>query len=46
LLAGRRSEAEEVRRDLIDRAATSDQVAYSIAKVETALGNHTAASNG
>ena len=42
-LAGRRREAEEVRRDLIDRAATSDQVASSIAMVETALGNHTAA---
>ena len=26
-------------RDLIDRAKTSDQVAYSIAEVETALGN-------
>lgn len=39
-LAGRRREAEAVVRELIDRARTSDQAAYSIAMVETALGDH------
>ena len=42
-LAGRRGEAETVLRDLVERAKTSDQVAYSIAQVETALGNKDAA---
>jgi serine/threonine-protein kinase len=42
-LAGRRRDAEAVLRDLIDRAKTSDQVATSIAQVETALGNKDAA---
>jgi len=42
-LAGRRREAEAVRDDLVERAKTSDQMHYSIAMVETALGNHDAA---
>jgi TolB-like protein/Tfp pilus assembly protein PilF/predicted Ser/Thr protein kinase len=42
-LAGRRREAEAVVRDLSARVPTSDQSAFSIAMVETALGNHDAA---
>jgi tetratricopeptide (TPR) repeat protein len=38
-LTGRRREAEAVLQDLVARASTSDQMAYSIAQVETALGN-------
>jgi serine/threonine-protein kinase len=39
-LAGRRREAEAVLHDLVGRASTTDQMAYSIAEVETALGHH------
>jgi tetratricopeptide (TPR) repeat protein len=39
-LAGRRGEAEAVLRELIEQSKSSDQVAYSIAMVQTALGNH------
>ena len=39
-LSGRRAEAEAVVRDLAARARTSDQMAYSVAMVETALGHH------
>jgi serine/threonine protein kinase/tetratricopeptide (TPR) repeat protein len=42
-LSGRRREAEAALRELIDRARTSDQTYYSIALVQTALGNHDAA---
>jgi eukaryotic-like serine/threonine-protein kinase len=42
-LSGRRREADTALRELIDRARTSDQVYYSIAMVETALGDHDAA---
>jgi TolB-like protein/Flp pilus assembly protein TadD len=42
-LAGRRAEAEAALRELIDRARSSDQVFYSIAQIETALGDHDAA---
>jgi eukaryotic-like serine/threonine-protein kinase len=38
-LAGRRREAEAVLRELIDRSKTSDQMAYSIAQVQAALGD-------
>jgi tetratricopeptide (TPR) repeat protein len=38
-LSGRRAEAEAVVRDLAARARTSDQMAYSLAMVETALGH-------
>jgi len=39
-MSGRRREAEAVVAELTTRARTSDQVAYSIAMVETALGRH------
>jgi serine/threonine-protein kinase len=39
-LAGRRSEAEAVLRELIELSKSSDQAAYSIAMVQTALGHH------
>lgn len=42
-LAGRRREAEAVVRQLVARVKTSDQVSYSIAQIETALGNHDSA---
>jgi TolB-like protein/predicted Zn-dependent protease len=42
-LAGRRREAEAVVRELTSRASTNDQVFYSLAQIETALGHHDAA---
>jgi eukaryotic-like serine/threonine-protein kinase len=42
-LSGRRREAEAALHELIARARTSDQVYYSIAQVQTALGDHDAA---
>jgi len=39
-LSGRRREAEAVLAELTERARTADQVAVSIAMVETALGHH------
>jgi eukaryotic-like serine/threonine-protein kinase len=42
-LSGRRREAEAVVGELTERARTNDQVFYSLAMIETALGNHDAA---
>jgi adenylate cyclase len=39
-LSGRRAEAEAIVRELAARAGSSDQVAYSLAMVQTALGQH------
>jgi len=39
-LSGQRAEAESVLRELVDRARTTDQVHYSIAQIETALGRY------
>lgn len=42
-LAGRRREAETIRRQLVERSQDQDQTFYSLAMVDTALGNHDAA---
>ena len=41
--AGRRREAEALRQEMITRSRTRDQMFYSLAMVETALGNRDAA---
>jgi tetratricopeptide (TPR) repeat protein len=42
-LAGRRGEAEKIRRDLVQISRDEDSAFYSLAMVDTALGNHDAA---
>lgn len=42
-LAGRRREAEAIRRELVEWSRDDDQAFYSLAMVDTALGDHNAA---
>jgi tetratricopeptide (TPR) repeat protein len=42
-LAGRRREAEAIRRELVEFSRNDDQAFYSLAMVDTALGDHDAA---
>src|SRR5207253_2353438 len=39
-VSGRKDETAKVLQELVDRARTTDQVYYSIAQIETALGRH------
>ena len=42
-LAGRRAEAQALRRELVERSRNHDQAFYSLAMIDTALGDHDAA---